>query len=643
MKLEISNFRGISKAELDISNTVLIAGPNGSGKTSIAMALAAASSGKAAPWDGITAKDSRNLLRIGAKRGHATLRQGDLFKTINYPGGSATGELDSAVSSVAAGIISPADMKPKDLSSLLYSLLKAEPTQEDLASDIGVDMSAQLWPIITSEGWDAAYSRARERGTKAKGQWEGVTGENYGSSKAANWQPEGAENYNLSMTLEQLEDQIKKGNAYIDKIKADATLKVSKIEQLQSIVYGAEKSMAFLAANNIDPLNPPNAKAEIKAIEQSLERKATEEQASKYDNLQKEYESLQVRINELNQQINLKQPELLELKEAIEKMPKPGVEIITADCPSCGSHLVVIDAHTVKLLDVEPESPEDIAAKTAAINAAIEKYNLLQSEMNHLAAGVQNKTQALNNLTPLLELSKEAINKLESMPITAEFDSNRINILTSIPQHVNAIALAIEANHELELIKQEPSNDESLKRAEEALGDFKQTLFIKQRIAQASSINKLITSNEVAINSLSPNVEGLRSRIMAEKLGLLNERLEALSKIASWPTVHISSEIKVIYGDTLYGWELSESERFRCRVILQAAISELDNSPIIVIDAADILDRVGRNNLIKTAKIFAKPVVITMTMNSKEEVPNLQALQMNSFWINQNGELELVF
>ena len=45
------------------------------------------------------------------------------------------------------------------------------------------------------QGWEGAYVQTKETGARLKGQWQGVTGQNYGGEKAKNfipldWEPE---------------------------------------------------------------------------------------------------------------------------------------------------------------------------------------------------------------------------------------------------------------------------------------------------------------------------------------------------------------------------------------------------------------------------------------------------------------------
>ncbi len=66
---------------------------------------------------------------------------------------------------------------------------------------------------------------------------------------------------------------------------------------------------------------------------------------------------------------------------------------------------------------------------------------------------------------------------------------------------------------------------------------------------------------------------------------------------------------------------LSESEQFRVRVTLQVAIAKMDDSAAMVIDRADILDRQGRNGMMKLLLRTGIPTLVCMTILDPEKDP----------------------
>lgn len=210
MRIAVENYRGVRTAIIDLAgdNTqiALVAGLNGSGKSSICQAAAAAlcsvgipliepgtKPGDVSPL--VTKKDSRALVHDGATSGSATLTgesDGDGV-TVAWPGGTVTARGNPpACSTLAAGLIRFSDLPSKSRSLLLINALKAAPTKADVLELAGSAASKRIedaWPDIERVGWDAAAQRFAEAATKGKGRWEEITGERYGIEKAKAWRP----------------------------------------------------------------------------------------------------------------------------------------------------------------------------------------------------------------------------------------------------------------------------------------------------------------------------------------------------------------------------------------------------------------------------------------------------------------------
>ncbi|MBE0508425.1 MAG: AAA family ATPase [Marinospirillum sp.] len=631
MELQVKNFRGISSAVLPLDKTTLVAGQNGAGKTSLAMALAAASSGHASPWANVSVRDAKSgLLRKGASRGSVTIMDGHSHITVNYPGGSVSGEMKvGAVSAVAAGIISPADMKSNDLTRLLYDYLDATPNKEHLSEEIGAQAAEQVWPVIESDGWDAAYKRARESGTKLKGQWEGLTGEAYGSAKAQAWQPQGAESYSLQHTSDEMQAAVNASAENLNAMRNQNAVILSQQEQLQQQIIRAEAAQKYLADNGIDPNNPPDPEAETNAIRISIQRADLEKLAD-------ELPALELKKVELTQQTADAYKAIEAARQKHDALPKPDVAVITAPCPSCGTHLVVVSKQELQIPATEQLSTEQREQMTSAIREA--DAELQRAESIHATLSQQLATIAGQHAR-----ASEAADQLAGMPdVAASGDENRIAVLSRVARAIQTIEHGNAARQQLEQMQASGIDQEAINHAEMELNAANAALHIRQLIDQASGISKRITQNIAITTALSSGVDGLRGKRMAQQLSQLNESLAHISASAGWKTVFISDNIAIQYGDAEYGWQLSESEKFRCRVILQAALADLDCSPVMVVDAADILDKKGRNGLIGMAKKLGRPIIIMMTINEKKDVPNLAPLGMASFWINESGEVEPV-
>ena len=228
MEISIRNMRGIAEVDLEVGSISLVAGDNGAGKTSIAYAVAAAMTRSPAPIPGMQKQQVGALLRAGQARGYCEVSEGAGRKVrVSWPGGSIAEEGDApAASGMACGLESVVGLKPKDAAALLVELLDLHPTHDQLAAslaDVDPALIEAIWTVVAAEGWDAAQKRAQERGAKAKGAWEHVTGEHYGSLKAATW-THPAYDAALWHSAEQLEAAVKAAGEVVQQLQASQAL-----------------------------------------------------------------------------------------------------------------------------------------------------------------------------------------------------------------------------------------------------------------------------------------------------------------------------------------------------------------------------------------------------------------------------------
>lgn len=641
MNLDIKNFRAIKQASLPIDGHLFVAGPNGSGKTSISMALAAAFSGSAAPWDDVKAKDARKLLNEDAQRGSVTVTVGEQSVNVNYPGGSVSGQIDVTASPVALGLASVATMKPAEATTVLAGYMGATPTLDDLREAIGA-AADQVWPVIESGGWDAALSRAKESGSRLKGQWEGVTGENYGSQKAKHWKPDGAESYNLSGDLD---GAVREASDRLQALQSQQAIGNDRIERLQNSVTKGQQAAQWLSQNGIDPevmtqeryaarlaeLRQLSAKASAQSAEQArisdLKRKAGE-----LDQWQTKLQQAQSELAQATTDVDAALKHLNEL-------PKPSDTVLTAPCPSCGTHLVVVSRTALSLPDSNLSQEENLA-RSEAVSQATVAFNAAKTKQAQLTASV-------SHINTMIQVSERAASDVSELPAdteTVNIDSvvSEINLLSEAAERLLFVREMTPAAQELEQIsKQSFASPQEIEAAQHALNDAQHAVSIKQAIEHAQKLESQIAKNATIVAALEP--AGVRQTVLMRALENFNAMLEQVCKAAHWGTVSVSDTLQITYAGRAYGWQLSESEKFRARVALQLVMASIDGSALVVIDAADIMDSRGRNGLFTLIKDASRPVVVTMTMNKKTDVPDLSKIGVKTFWINpETGTAEPV-
>lgn len=227
IKATVQNFRGIQRAEIDVSPIALICGLNGAGKSSIARAIASAAIGHAIPYENVTKKGANIMVRHGSIDGRSVLQSEGSETTVIWPVGEVTssGLNPVSCSSVAAGLASIMHMPKKDALSFMIHILKASPTREDLEGALAEDdkpaspkVVDAIWDAVNKEnGWDIAHKRALETRAQLKGAWSQITGENYGDKKAREWKPKDWRDGMETETIEQCHTDIQAAQTELER------------------------------------------------------------------------------------------------------------------------------------------------------------------------------------------------------------------------------------------------------------------------------------------------------------------------------------------------------------------------------------------------------------------------------------------
>ena len=173
----------------------------------------------------------------------------------------------------------------------------------------------------------------------------------------------------------------------------------------------------------------------------------------------------------------------------------------------------------------------------------------------------------------------------------------------------------------------------AVRKAETRLQSF-------NRYNEALRVHRNILENQAIINVLEP--EGIRRRSLEKGLADFNGRLEYLCHVASWACVKVDGDMSVSYNDRPFVI-CSESEKFRAKVTLQAAIAEYDGSHALVVDAADILDNKGRAGLLKLLAGQSYCSFVGMMAAKPSAAPDLKKLGIGrKYWV-EAGNCEEVY
>jgi len=196
-RISIRDFQAVKHIDIGLDRpALLIAGPNEQGKSSILDAVRLALLDDS---DRVSTKKDRNaLVRKGAAKGATIEVKGDdaWLARINIPGKLSHDSLpeltEAHVSSLCSSYFASlkADARRAFLFPILGIKFDAENvTKRVLARGGDAEKLAVIAQHIGKKSWEDLQADAKQYASKARGAWEQITGETYGSQKAEGWLP----------------------------------------------------------------------------------------------------------------------------------------------------------------------------------------------------------------------------------------------------------------------------------------------------------------------------------------------------------------------------------------------------------------------------------------------------------------------
>jgi len=406
-KITIKNYRGISSAEFDLNNITLIGGRNAAGKSSVAQATAALFTGLPL-LRGVTKTGAGQLVRSGSANGSARLETETGFVDIAWPKCQVKTEgTTPAATYYATGMSCVLNLDAKQRSAELSEYLKAEPTREDFDAamktlNLPAEQQETIWQAIQESGWDGAHARAKEKGAKLKGQWEHITGENYGSKKADNYVPDGWEPDLDGTSEDTLKAELSDAKHVMEGCIAVEAVDDAKRAELEAAVAGIvgikeqidvltneigrltalrNTDMEILKTTRIssqaEPLHCPECKATVELKNGALvafaglSEKEIKERTARVDELQSSVDKLSVSISEAQDKLNDARSEMKSAHKAdseLQGMSNQGSQNSGGDLEAARSAVAAAEA---RLRAYQQKTGADAKHRAISINADI--------------------------------------------------------------------------------------------------------------------------------------------------------------------------------------------------------------------------------------------------------------------------------
>ncbi len=197
---------------------------------------------------------------------------------------------------------------------------------------------------------------------------------------------------------------------------------------------------------------------------------------------------------------------------------------------------------------------------------------------------------------------------------------------------ISELKSSLMAHERLASIANANSSQEQVEKARQAVRLATSRLSAFTSKTRADRLQSSILQNGAIVSTL--DTSGVRQDALIDAAGrFVAAYVKPLIDASGWEQIEIQPDLALFYGGRPWAL-LSESERYRVCVAMQVAVAVKQKSEALIIDAADILDREGRNGLINMLRDVGIPALVCVTIPSLKDVPDLGAKGLGaSYWI----------
>jgi energy-coupling factor transporter ATP-binding protein EcfA2 len=590
--IQIQNFQMLTELSIDLTQQpiTLVAGDNEQGKSSLMEAIRFAITGDTTR---VSKKgDIKFLLRDGAKKGliQLTIAETNSTATVELPKGKVTGQMPMTdlQREVANILLTPelfAAMPEAKRRTLLFDLMGISADREAISTrlakrHIARDKIEQVKPMLRN-GFTAAQNMAIESARDCKSAWKEVTGENWGSQKAENWEPvwensevPPEEAATMAITLQNhlifLEEQI------------------GLAQQAVGIAQSQTQSREFLEEQTITLID----------------------QATSLSRYEMQLRTVSQDLTNLSQKAILAKGSTDPLASAAAQYLHQFLLLSNESTGISGYHQngdIAAWAEFAELLD----GSKELVASISGSPASYGKFEAARSQAEKEVA----------NLKLQIDDSRKAAERLEQIKKTLE---SMTEVMDQEVLREKIFELQADRHHTAEQAKlmdlianQQAINNRVLSRATTLHKDIKEWLTIEEAFAPS----------------------GIPSELMGDAVKPLNERMRATSIATGFSQVSINNEGMVMVDGRPYSLG-SESAQWRADAALAEALAIVSGLRFFALDRVDVLDLKKRPALMK----WLHQVVMTgeieqiFLFGTFKTLPGVPASTFQALWL-ENGTI----
>ena len=539
--IAVSNFLRIKQADIHFERpVVLVAGPNGNGKSSLAEAVRMAFTEE--PTRVNKKNEYDKLVHDGEKIGSILINHSQGETSFVVPKGKGEGQITHGAMPFCLDANLFARLNPQERREFLLKLMGVKMTPKFVVDALvarGVEMAKgeQVIPLLAA-GISSAQAEAAAKARDAKVVWKNVTGENWGSEKAEGWKAEvpdfDQDKINvLTENIEELQKQIDDTNQAVGAVRSPG----ENIEELQKqLVAAREKGSQY-------------ARIQDKLL---VDEAALKEWA---DNVAKAQAAAngqpQGLIHDLARSLNWAHGMLPDTVPEDEEQ-------------SCIAAEKALGDYEAEYGPIGAKGDPELASKLPQYKEALALY---ERSVTNGKRDLQAADFAAQQATMLEEKIASAKDSQAQTKQLAELQTKLTELRAELKSKETA------RDQEVQKMRAADQATSRTEKATEAHEDVKAWVAIS--------------------DALKP--DGIPSELLGAALEPFNSMLTEFSGIAGWPSARVYDDMGIGFGQHEY--ELcGESHQWRADTLITCAIAAISGIKFVVLDRFDCLDLQGRGD-----------------------------------------------
>ena len=536
MRIIISNFLGIESATIPLpEKPVLVVGPNASGKTSVATAIAA------------VLTRTHNPLGLGVTK--AYLRDGQDYGEVLLKDDKGVEMVRWIVTEDSVREFAEAPPASRQHTTPLTDFIMLKPQgRVDLWEEAFLPPPAELVDLITKEvhskiaregladevlrhlkvsNWKGAEAVYKAKAGDSKRAWQLIAGEVWGPKKGESWTPTNWRSEYEGITPMEAESNLERAREALRTVQ---------------VAHAVTESQQFEA----------------------------DEAAKEVGSLQMQYDKLELALREFNGLLDVARKPFTEITQQgkaavrehethLRRKPTPDE---TTPCPDCGCPLIIAGKKLTKATD-KADIKMQIQAWEHGEKTLLAQLGTLRTQQQKCA----NDMGPLEKQVAALASQKNDISQKLQL---AKYKASRGGTVVTEDQEAQAAIL-----------------EQQKKDAEDASN----AITAKKR---ADEHHNSVLDYLAIAKTLGP--KGIRGQAMKQGLDALHQRLQDVSTATGWEPVSLDAQYAVYYGRRA-AVLCSESEKWIAQFSVRSALALTLGDRHVVADGADILDSNHSNRL----------------------------------------------